>query len=166
MPKRKGSFEIIRNHFDWNLTKKEDFCDSSSYWSQFSESQSETIDEEEVDIMLMKKFKLVRRNSWWCTFWGQEKITQTRRIKEIMVLKQAYLNNDKERILLKQSSSGNTSSSPSKASSIIKSSINVSTWSTNKVEISHESQLQRITSKTPRKVLDLIRIRCSLLGSA
>mmetsp|Transcript_25225 Transcript_25225/g.24991 ORF Transcript_25225/g.24991 Transcript_25225/m.24991 type:complete len:232 (-) Transcript_25225:339-1034(-) len=70
----------------------------SSKISSSSESSEDGdfVDDEDINKVLMKNFKLVRRNSCCCSFCGKEKITPLRKLKETLVLKQQWHNEAKK----------------------------------------------------------------------
>lgn len=72
--KRKGSHELIRNPMTWENNHDGTFLDSSSFVSNSSMKSSqissssdsdkgEFVDDEDIDKVLMRNFKFVRRNS-------------------------------------------------------------------------------------------------------
>jgi hypothetical protein len=92
----------------WNGAKENSFANSSSFISassnaknQSSEDIGDEIDEEELERKMAKGFKLVRRSSWCCSFWGKEKEPPMRKIRDIIILRQQYLDKVKERYFAK-----------------------------------------------------------------
>lgn len=126
--KKEGSLDIIRNPYDWQTDHKHSFWSSSSFRSEScaeSKKSDSSADEDQIDDFLMKKFKMVRRHSCHCTFWGQENVSKFRKGKETMVLKQQYLAQIKSVKKGFSESSNQSSSVMSIDYSIAKSSLNV-----------------------------------------
>ncbi|CAI2387593.1 unnamed protein product [Moneuplotes crassus] len=106
--KRRGSYHQIRNPMHWNKGQDCTFIESSSFMSDSSLKSSKIsssfessedgdfVDDEDINKVLMKNFKLVRRNSCCCSFCGKEKITPLRKLKETLVLKQQWHNEAKK----------------------------------------------------------------------
>lgn len=89
---------------EWDSKNDQNFAESSSFCTNSSKASSkissssdegEYIDEEDIDKILMKNFKFVRRNSCCCSFCGKEKITPLRKLKESIVLKEQWLKSAK-----------------------------------------------------------------------